>query len=227
MANNSNNYADVNLENWGIEKTPGNRDAELQATRFNFARYQLQRKNHFQVQFLPSRYDPSLVIDPELRFMLKSFPLPKETTEAQDINYFNQTIKVAGKTTFDNFTMVLRDSIGFDVEQKFLNWRNRVYDPRTGRMGLAAMYKLDAMVYEFTPNRDYYRAWKCEGCFPSGVDYGDMDYDDGGEKQISVTISVDRAYRDDLQWNKNTQQLEHIKGRAPVSDSPEYDSSQS
>ena len=155
--------------------------------------------------------------------MLKSFPLPKETTEAQDINYFNQTIKVAGKTTFESFTMVLRDSIGFDVERKFLDWRNRVYDPRTGRMGLAAMYKLDAMVYEFTPNRDYYRAWKCEGCFPSGVDYGDMDYDDGGEKQIQVTLSVDRAYRDDLQWNKTSNKLETKKGRAPASSDKEYD----
>ena len=222
-----NNYADTDLSAYDIEKTPNNRDAELQATRFNFAKFQLQRKNHFQIQFLPSRYDSTLEIDSELRFMVKNFPLPKETTETNDINYFNQTIKVAGKTTFENFTMVLRDSIGFDVEQKFLNWRNRVYDPRTGRMGLAAMYKLDAIVYEFTPNRDYYRAWKCEGCFPSGVDYGDMDYDDGGEKQVCVTLSVDRAYRDDLRWNQNTQLLEHIAATAPISDSPEYVGSQS
>ena len=220
MANND--YADLNLSSYDIQATPDNKDAELQATRFNFAKFQLQRKNHFQVQFLPSKYDPSLSIDPELRFMLKSFPLPKETTEAQDINYFNQTIKVAGKTTFESFTMVLRDSIGFDVERKFLDWRNRVYDPRTGRMGLAAMYKLDAMVYEFTPNRDYYRAWKCEGCFPSGVDYGDMDYDDGGEKQIQVTLSVDRAYRDDLQWNKVTNKLESKQGQTPVSSEQTY-----
>lgn len=220
-----NNYKSINLEDFNLEKTPGNSDAELQATRFNFAKFQLQRKNHFQVQFLESPYDKTLKIDPELRFMLKSFPLPKETTEAQDINYFNQTIKVAGKTTFENFTMVLRDSIGFDVEQKFLNWRNRVYDPRTGRMGLAATYKLDAIVYEFTPNRDYYRSWKCEGCFPSGVDYGDMDYDDGGEKQIQVTLSVDRAYRNDLKWNPTTNSLDHIsvpKAEEPANDNREY-----
>ena len=217
------NKGDVDLSVWGVQKTPNNKDTELQATRFNFAKYQLQRKNHFQVQFLPSRYDNTLSIDSELRFMLKSFPLPKENTETNDINYFNQTIKVAGKTSFDNFTMVLRDSIGFDVEQKFLNWRNRVYDPRTGRMGLAAMYKLDAIVYEFTPNREYYRSWKCEGCFPASVDYGDMDYDDGGEKQLSVTLSVDRAYRDDLGWDSKSQKLvKNSKLTAPVTDAQEY-----
>lgn len=219
----ANNKGDVDLSVWGVQKTPNNKDTELQATRFNFAKYQLQRKNHFQVQFLPSRYDSTLSIDSELRFMLKSFPLPKENTETNDINYFNQTIKVAGKTSFDNFTMVLRDSIGFDVEQKFLNWRNRVYDPRTGRMGLAAMYKLDAIVYEFTPNREYYRSWKCEGCFPASVDYGDMDYDDGGEKQLSVTLSVDRAYRDDLVWDSKSQKLvKNSKLTAPVTDAQEY-----
>ena len=217
------NYKDLNLSSYDIQRTPDNNDAELQATRFNFAKYQLQRKNHFQVQFLPSKYDSTLSIDPELRFMLKNFPLPKETTEAPDINYFNQTIKVAGKTTFENFTMVLRDSIGFDVERRFLDWRNRVYDPRTGRMGLAAMYKLDAMVYEFTPNRDYYRAWKCEGCFPVGVDYGDMDYDDGGEKQISVTLSVDRAYRDDLRWDSTAGKLVSKTGTTPANTATNYD----
>lgn len=214
----SGNDKSVNLSDFGVNLTPGNSVKELQATRFNFAKYQLQRKNHFQVQFLRSPYDDSLQIDPDLRFMLKSFPLPKETTETSDINYFNQTIKVAGRTTFDNFTMILRDAIGFDVEQQFLNWRNRVYEPRTGRMGLAAMYKLDAIVYEFTPNRDYYRSWRCEGCFPTAVDYGDMDYDDGGEKQISVTLSVDRAYREDLKWNSSTQKLENnTNGQTPTS----------
>ena len=209
---------------YDLQKTvenPNDNVKELQATRFNFAKYQLQRKNHFQVQFLESTYS-DLKIDPDLRFMLKSFPLPKETTETSDINYFNQTIKVAGRTTFDNFTMVLRDAIGFDVERQFLNWRNRVYEPRTGRMGLAAMYKLDAIVYEFTPNRDYYRAWRCEGCFPTAVDYGDMDYDDGGEKQVSVTLSVDRAYRDDLAWNSKENRLESNASRiAPVTNEQE------
>ena len=209
---------------YGLQKTTEsveNNTKELQATRFNFAKYQLQRKNHFQVQFLESPYS-GFQIDTDLRFMLKSFPLPKETTETSDINYFNQTIKVAGRTTFDNFTMVLRDAIGFDVERQFLNWRNRVYEPRTGRMGLAAMYKLDAIVYEFTPNRDYYRAWRCEGCFPTAVDYGDMDYDDGGEKQVSVTLSVDRAYRDDLTWDSQENILKsNATGTAPATNEQE------
>lgn len=65
---------------------------ELTATRFNQRQYQLQRKNHFEVFF---GSNDTVTIDPELKFMVVSFPLPKETTEATDVNYFNQTIKTA------------------------------------------------------------------------------------------------------------------------------------
>ena len=119
---------------------------ELTATRFNQREYQLQRKNHFEVFFGGN------FIDKDLKFMVVSFPLPKETTEATDVNYFNQTIKTAGRTTFDTTQMVLRDTIDYDTELKFLDWRKQVYDPETGRMGLAADYKTKAQVIEYTPN---------------------------------------------------------------------------
>ena len=165
---------------------------DLTATRFIYNKqFQLQRKNHFEVQF------NSKFIDPEFRFMLVSFPLPKETTETSDINYFNQTVKVAGRTSFAETTMVLRDAIEYDTEMKFLDWRKKVYDPETGIMGLASEYKCDAWVYEYTPNKEMLRRWKIIGCFPSGIDYGELTYDDGGEKQLSVTLTYDYAYRKD------------------------------
>ena len=165
---------------------------ELTATRFNQRKYQLQRKNHFEVFFGSNK---TISIDPELKFMVVSFPLPKETTEASDVNYFNQTIKTAGKTTFDTTSMVLRDTIDYDTELQFLNWRKQVYDPETGRMGLAADYKINAVVIEYTPNGEQYRKWELVGCWPSGIEYGELTYEDGGEKQLTVGITYDFAYR--------------------------------
>lgn len=168
-------------------------DTELTATRFNHKEFQLQRKNHFEVQF-----NSGTGLDSNFKYMVVSFPLPKETTESSDINYFNTTVKVAGKTTFDNTTMVIRDAIDYDSETKFLEWRKRVYDPKTGKMGIAEDYKYDAVVTEWTPNKTGTgRKWKLVGCWPSSIDYGDMSYDDGGEKQISIGITYDFAYRMD------------------------------
>ena len=165
---------------------------ELTATRFNTREYQLQRKNHFEVFFGSNE---NVKIDPNLKFMVVNFPLPKETTESTDVNYFNQTIKTAGRTTFETTQMVLRDTIDYDTELKFLDWRKKVYDPETGRMGLAADYKTKAQVIEYTPNGEEYRKWELVGCWPSSIDYGDLTYEDGGEKQLTVTITYDYAYR--------------------------------
>jgi len=167
----------------------------LTATHFNTKEFQLQRKNHFDIQF-GANADHEVFINSQMKFMLVSFPLPKETTESSDVSYFNQTIKVAGKTTFDTTTVVLRDAIDYDTEMKFLQWRKRVYDPKTGKMGLAADYKCEAIVHEYTPNGEEYRTWHLIGCWPSGIDYGEMTYEDGGEKQLSVTLCYDFAYRD-------------------------------
>ena len=128
-----------------------NADLKLTAEFFNNKDYQLQRKNHFEISFAENSQGQKF-IDEGLKFMLVSFPLPKETTDASDINYFNQTIKVAGRTTFETTTMILRDAISYDTEAKFLNWRKKVYDPETGKMGVAADYKIKATVKEFTPN---------------------------------------------------------------------------
>lgn len=171
---------------------------KLTAVHFNTKDFQLQRKNHFDITF-GTNASGQTFIDADLKFMLVSFPLPKETTEASDISYFNQTIKVAGKTTFDTTTMVLRDAIAYDTEMKFLQWRKRVYDPKTGKMGLAADYKCNAIVHEYTPNGEEFRTWHIVGCWPSGIDYGEMTYEDGGEKDLSVTLCYDFAYRDEAE----------------------------
>ena len=128
---------------------------ELTATRFNTKQFQLQRKNHFEIQFGKNSNGTSF-IDSDLRFMLASFPLPKETTESSDINYFNQTIKVAGKTTFDTSTMVLRDAIEYDTELKFLNWRKQVYDPEKGDP--------DSGIAPGTAFEDIPDTWVCPVC---------------------------------------------------------------
>ena len=165
---------------------------EMTATRFNRREYQLMKKNHFEILF---GHNDKISIDKDLQFMVTSISLPKESTESNDINYFNQTVKVAGKTTFDTTPIILKDSVDYDTELKFFAWRREVYNPETARAGIAADYKVDAVVFEYTPNGEYFRKWKYIGCWPSAVEYGDLTHDDGGNKEISVTLNYDYAYR--------------------------------
>ena len=167
----------------------------IDATYFNQRDFQLQGKNHFEVQFDKSNWNEDLTL------LVKSFPLPKENTEVNTLDHFNQQIKLAGKTTFDGGELVIHDTIdeNKDVEIMFRKWRNKVYNASEGTVGYAADYKINGTVTEYSPNGDKGRKWKLIGCWPSVVNYGDLDYETGGYKDITATIVYDWAYRDDTE----------------------------
>jgi D-alanine-D-alanine ligase len=92
----------------------------------------------------------------------------------------------------------ISDAINYDTEKQFQRWRLRVYNPKTGKVGYAEDFKTNAVVKEYSPSGDVVRTWQLEGCWPSSVEYGDLTYEDANEKQISVTIMYDKAYRTDI-----------------------------
>lgn len=163
----------------------------IKATYFNESEFQIQGKNHFEVQFDDKNWNSDLTL------LVKSFPLPKETTDVNTIDHFNQQIKLAGKTTFDGGELVIHDAIDKDVEIMFRAWRNKVYNASKGTVGYASDYKVNGLVTEFKPNGDGGRKWKLIGCWPSTVNYGELDYETGGYKDITATIVYDWAYRVD------------------------------
>lgn len=164
------------------------------AAHFNTREYQVQRKNHFEIQF-ENTAESKVDINSDLTLMVTSFSLPKEETESFEAPYFNQKVKLAGLTSFNDGTLVIKDVLGKDTESIFQGWRKLVYNPQTGIQGYASDYKISAIVTEYSPDGTFAREWKLEGCWPSAVDYGDLDMGDGGEKTINVTIKYDYAYR--------------------------------
>ena len=164
----------------------------ITATHFNERKYQIQRKNHFSIQF------NSTFIESGLEFLVVSFPLPKETTDYFKANYWNDSVNLPGKTSFETSQLVLRDAINYDTEKAFMKWRLRVYNPKTGKVGYAEDFKCEASVKEYSPSGDVIREWTLVGCWPSAVEYGELTYEDAGEKQLSVTIMYDKAYRKDI-----------------------------
>lgn len=165
---------------------------DITATRFNTREFQIQRKNHYEVTF-----DGSYV-DPKLSLLVTSFRLPNEQTETFKSNYWNDSVNQTGRTSFSEGNLIIKDAINFDTEKAFLGWRLRVYNPKTGKVGYAEDYKCNATVKEYSPDGSIIREWTLIGCFPSSVEYGDLSYDDAGEKQISVTIMYDKGYRADI-----------------------------
>ena len=165
---------------------------DITATRFNQREFQIQRKNHFTVEFEGG------FVQKGISFLVTSFPLPKESTESFKANYWNDSVNLPGKTNFETSNLTIKDAINYDTEKQFLSWRLRVYNPKNGKVGYAQDFKCRATVKEYSPSGDIIRSWTLIGCWPSSVDFGELTYDDAGEKQITATITYDKAYRTDI-----------------------------
>ena len=79
--------------------------SDITATRFNQREFQIQRKNHFRVEF------NSNFVNEGLSFLVTSFALPRETTDTFKANYWNDAVNLPGKTNFETSQLVIKDAI--------------------------------------------------------------------------------------------------------------------
>lgn len=154
-----------------------------------FNMYDVQRSNNFEIVI-------NGVGGQDLTFATESFPLPKVSNAAIELAYMNSKVKVAGQFALEDFELVVKDLIDKDVEKIVNDWQKTVGNLETGKIGWAGDYKKSGTVYEYAPNGSFVRAWKLIGVWPNNVNYGDMDYNNSDKKTISMTLSVDKAFRD-------------------------------
>ena len=119
-----------------------------------------------------------------------------QSNSSISLSYQNANVKVAGQAQTSSVTLVVKDLITADVEAIVRDWRRTVYNDETGEIGFAQDYKKAGTLYEYSPDGSYVRAWKLIGCWPESIDYGSFSYDSNGAREISITISVDQAYRE-------------------------------
>lgn len=153
--------------------------------------YEVQRTNNFEIVIADLGEDART-----LALAVTSFPAPTQGNSAISLSYQNANVKVAGTRDLSDFSLTVKDLITADVEQIVNEWHKSVYDPETGEIGWAADYKKSASLYEYSPDGSYVRTWKLVGVWPSNVDYGSFSYDSGGAREITITLSVDQAYRE-------------------------------
>jgi len=124
---------------------------------------------------------------------LESFGAPKESNETIELHHGNEVRKVAGKVSFEDITLVLKDFVDSKTAQAVAKWRRLVYNPETGSVGLARDYKKSADLIMFAPDLSSARVWKLFGVWPKDVDYGTLDMTSSDKVTLSLTLSIDRV----------------------------------
>lgn len=159
--------------------------------------YEVQRTNNFKFVLNLSTLGITVgngVPDDLIELACDTAGLPTISNDPIELDYGNSNVKVAGKATVDDVSVAVKDFIEPDVEGVLWEWRKKVYNPETGKIGWAKNYKRDAAIVQYGPNGEVKRKWKLEGVWPTSLDLGDLDYSSGDKKQITMNLSVDNAY---------------------------------
>ena len=136
-----------------------------------------------------------------LRIAVDSASVPHFTQEIISINRGNDTIKFAGKITFGEGSLRIKDYIGADSKAVLMAWQNLSGNVRTEKVGHASDYKKDAYLVEYTPDYIPVRRWVLKGCWISGISEDEYNHNTNDARTITATIQYDKGYIDtsDLQ----------------------------
>lgn len=156
-------------------------------------RYEPQRPFNFKLVLPQDVVDDAETVE----LAALSFTVPNISNEPITIPFLNEDRKVAGAATFENATLVVVDYVDPNVLQSLQGWRDRVYDPETGGVGLARDYKRDASLKMFGPDDQdsFSRLWRLVGVWPQSVQHGEFNMGTRTDyKQVTAIFSIDRAF---------------------------------
>jgi hypothetical protein len=145
----------------------------------------------FRVNFIGDGFSPA-----PTRSVI-STSRPSLTHDEVPIEAYNSRIYLAGKHTWEPISIVLRDDVDSTVLRELNQQLNRQVDhaqqssPRAG-----AGYKFQTVVETLdggNPEPGVLDKFELAGCYISNIQYGDMNYADSNQVQVTVQIRYDNC----------------------------------
>jgi hypothetical protein len=129
-----------------------------------------------------------------LELAIKSMFPPSDSNEPIEIPYMNSRVWVAGKHMVEAGTINFFDYVDKNTAKIIRDWRLKVYDPDTGKMGYAKDYKKAATLYAMPPdmNESNARKYELQGMFPFAAKFGTFDYSANALVEIEVQFRFDK-----------------------------------
>lgn len=157
--------------------------------------------NRFSATFLNFGVGASTT---ELTKQVVSIQRPQVEFESVTIDVYNSKIKYAGKPTWQNTSIVLRDDalgtvtalVGEQIQKQF-DFNQQASAASASDYKFQINYEmLDGGNGTSTPN--ILETWQLYGCFITSVEYGEMTYAEANPMTITLSISFDNAMQTPL-----------------------------
>lgn len=148
---------------------------------------------------LPNKFEPKrkfrfvFQIEGVDAFLMKTAGRPSMETEEVEIGWINATRYLAGKTKFGTIDLTLHDPIAPSGAQQVMEWLRLVYESVSARGGYSDFYKRDCQLKMLDPVGTIVELWDLKGCFPTSINFNDLDYNVSDMTEISLTMRFDNA----------------------------------
>lgn len=129
----------------------------------------------------------------DFEMSVEKMSLPTETSELIELVSGVETTKYAGKITWGEQSIIVRDFVDTTTAAFIRNWRLKVYDPDTGRVGYKKAYSGTARVQLLSPSDSVIREWKFLRIWPQEVAYGEVNLTTNDPVQITVKFAYDKV----------------------------------
>lgn len=139
-----------------------------------------------------TRFDNQMASD-ALRLNVVKSSVPSFTIATHEYRRGNDVIKFAGVPTYKDGSITIDDVVGLRVKDMLYAWQYLAYNPITRKGGRMTDYKKTCTLIEYTQDYEQIRYWTLYGCFITGIDEAEFDRTNDGKRQLTVTISYDRA----------------------------------
>jgi hypothetical protein len=135
----------------------------------------------------------------EMTKQVIDFKRPDVTFDDMDIHIYNSKVRLAGKHSWGDVTVNLRDDAGGNVAKLVGEQLQKQFDFMEQSSAAAGIdYKfitrceiLDGGNGASTPT--VLETWELYGCYLQGADYGDLAYSESAPATIALTVRFDNA----------------------------------
>lgn len=152
-------------------------------------------KFRFRVTLLGFGTEPST----ELTKQVIDITRPKVAFEEIPIEVYNSKIKLAGKYTWENITLNVRDDVSSNVIKLIGQQIQKQFDFHEQASARAGVdYKFTTRIEVLDGGNGVVspvvlETWQLYGCFLVNADYGDLNYATNEHAQVALTIAYDSA----------------------------------
>ena len=109
------------------------------------------------------------------------------------VHYGNGLIKFPSKVDFNNVDWTLNCYCSPNVLTALRDWRNKVYDGVTERMGLPTEYMRTVYFIRYDGQGGVRDVIKCPGTWIANLNNGDMNQEGGNVVKVQVTLVISKA----------------------------------